>query len=317
MWIFSRRLVEDYENCRCLQEQAAESSVEKNSDGERSARSRSTNTPDMYSSHGKTTDRSIRSRFGMTCERLTDGRGEELLMWFLGGSRARTSASPEPVKVSKENAPGSGRKWRELSARYDRVTSGWKTHRCLFEEDLPPSSLTLPRWGMMRDGVLWERTTPELPTGENASGYWPTPTVRGNTNMPKQGTKRGTGLATAVRTWPMVIASARHGWSRRQKSAIRGCRIDDVVEREAGDKTRLNPDWCEWLMGWPVGWTRLDPMRRDAYDYDWSVDPADIGKIPRTTIERTHRSHRIRCIGNGQVPQAVEFAWRLLNDKTE
>ena len=23
---------------------------------------------------------------------------------------------------------------------------------------------------------------------------------------------------------------------------------------------KLNPDWVEWLMGWPIGWTELKPL---------------------------------------------------------
>lgn len=23
---------------------------------------------------------------------------------------------------------------------------------------------------------------------------------------------------------------------------------------------QLNPDWVEWLMGWPIGWTDLKPL---------------------------------------------------------
>ena len=25
----------------------------------------------------------------------------------------------------------------------------------------------------------------------------------------------------------------------------------------------LNPEWVEWLMGWPIGWTALDPLVED------------------------------------------------------
>jgi len=25
----------------------------------------------------------------------------------------------------------------------------------------------------------------------------------------------------------------------------------------------LNPDWVEWLMGWPIGWTDLKPLEMD------------------------------------------------------
>jgi hypothetical protein len=28
---------------------------------------------------------------------------------------------------------------------------------------------------------------------------------------------------------------------------------------------RLNPTWVEWLMGWPIGWTDLEPLAMDRY----------------------------------------------------
>jgi hypothetical protein len=27
----------------------------------------------------------------------------------------------------------------------------------------------------------------------------------------------------------------------------------------------LNPEWVEWLMGWPIGWTDLKPLEMDRY----------------------------------------------------
>jgi hypothetical protein len=29
----------------------------------------------------------------------------------------------------------------------------------------------------------------------------------------------------------------------------------------------LNPDWTEWLMGWPIGWTGLRPLETDKYHF--------------------------------------------------
>jgi len=34
----------------------------------------------------------------------------------------------------------------------------------------------------------------------------------------------------------------------------------------------LNPDWVEWLMGWPVGFTNLEPMDKSVFD-DWKLNP--------------------------------------------
>lgn len=41
-------------------------------------------------------------------------------------------------------------------------------------------------------------------------------------------------------------------------------------------KGQLNPNWVEWLMGWPIFWTSLDPLRELIW-IDWLIDPADIG----------------------------------------
>lgn len=27
----------------------------------------------------------------------------------------------------------------------------------------------------------------------------------------------------------------------------------------------LNPPWVEWLMGWPIGWTDLEPLGTDKF----------------------------------------------------
>jgi hypothetical protein len=38
----------------------------------------------------------------------------------------------------------------------------------------------------------------------------------------------------------------------------------------------LNPTWVEWLMGWPIEWTDLEPLEMDRYQQWWrafSVEP--------------------------------------------
>lgn len=99
--------------------------------------------------------------------------------------------------------------------------------------------------------------------------YWPTPTVCGNYNRKGASATSGDGLATAVKTWP--TATAYKGWSPNHNRANTDDRLDYSVEREAfqpGQQTppmRLNPDWCEWLMGWPIGHTALKPLGTDKF----------------------------------------------------
>ena len=151
-------------------------SAANSSDGRPSAQSKSTTTHEASCSPDRTTDASNPSQCGTTCEPSTGARGAELLTWYLAASHARTSARPTPTpQVSPVSEADCGGKWRESSVKFDRATSSWKTHRCLWEEDLDWSSVTWPQWGMMRAGVLWERGTPERLTSATASGCWPTP----------------------------------------------------------------------------------------------------------------------------------------------
>jgi hypothetical protein len=47
----------------------------------------------------------------------------------------------------------------------------------------------------------------------------------------------------------------------RKDGKNRSDMLDWVVEYQTGG--RLNPQWVEWLMGWPVGWTDLKPLETD------------------------------------------------------
>jgi hypothetical protein len=100
--------------------------------------------------------------------------------------------------------------------------------------------------------------------------------VCGNYNRSGASAKSGDGLATAVtqRTWPTATATAYKGWSPNHNRADTDDRLDYSVERESfrpGQQTppmRLNPEWVEWLMGWPIGHTGLKPLETGRYQ-EW------------------------------------------------
>lgn len=165
-YIFSRALVEAFLEANC-------------SDSAPSAPLNSNPIPQAYCSPVRMTAFSRLSRFGMTYAPLTDDHGAALLTWYLEASHAKTSALREKESALMVNGPASGGKCTELSMRYDLSSHSWKTHRCLWEEDLPESSVTLPKSGTMRNGLCWERTTLGPRMSGNASGYLPTPTTKG------------------------------------------------------------------------------------------------------------------------------------------
>lgn len=241
-------------------------------------------------------------------QNLTEDRGAVLLMSWLAASRVRTSAPQEMATELTASAPASGAKWPALSVKYDPVTSSWKTAHCLWEEDLPWSSVTLPTWGMTRSGSVYRHLTAERPIrgtghglwptplasdgakgGPNQRGgkgdlrlpsavhQWPTPTVCGNHNRKGASATSGDGLATAVtqRTWPTPTASDSEQAGGRGciSSGKRGATLHYSVSEhcQPGQQTppmRLNPEWVEWLMGWPIGHTGLKPLATGRYQ-EW------------------------------------------------
>jgi hypothetical protein len=208
-----------------------------------------------------------------------------------------------------------------------------------------------PKQGMMLDGLSFPLKMPVRRISERESGLlptpvsklfgsntamrkqnttlkdtyltWPTPTVNENHNRKGASPSSGDGLATAVKKWryPTPVSSAHKGSTKREREMGNPKRrIQAEVET---DELKLNPDWMEWLMGWPVGWTRLEPLPKKRFEQwldlcetgaYWDNEPLDIAPraIPRKQ-KTPNRSNRIKAIGNGQVPQSAKLAWGLLS----
>lgn len=122
--------------------------------------------------HDKTTEPSRLSRFGMTCEPLTEIRGAELLTWWLAGFPVRTLASPGKAPASPEPVAECGVTWRGSLAKFDPVSSSWKTAQLCLLGDSELSLVIWPRSGMTADGQCWELPMSGRRTNEIDSGLW-------------------------------------------------------------------------------------------------------------------------------------------------
>lgn len=290
-FIFSRALVEAFSPASFEETDA-------------SAPSSASPTPRPCLWHDKTTERFPLSRFGMTCAPLTEGRGEELLTSLREDFLAKTSAQPVPAKESTASEAAYGPKWLGSFARYSPSESKWKTAQCSLLGDSDEFSETWPRWGSMRNGESYLRQIPALPISESGSGFWqtpvaddaieraagkwnsrgepklsaevklwPTPTAsladKGGRITPRKGREGGTLIeAVSSRMWPTPCASASKGSSpaaltRKTGKSRANDRIDHAVM--ASDGGQLNPEWVEWLMGWPIGHTALEPLETAKY----------------------------------------------------
>lgn len=198
-------------------------------------------TPKPSLSLGKTTAPFLRSRFGMTFEPLTADLGEELLTSWLAGFHARTSAQRAPATGLTANEADSGPKWLGSFAKYNPSESKWKTAQCSLLGDSDEFSETWPRWGSMRNGESFLRPIPKLHTCASASGLWPTPTATDTKGHPAEKRLR-----------------------ERMMESSRGVRLSEELARR-GHLGPMNPEWVEWLMGWPIGHTALKPLETAKY----------------------------------------------------
>lgn len=208
-----------------LLEQGEESSAECFSDIPVFALSNGTSTLDNAYLPASGTDVCHASQYGTTFKPLMDALGGGALMSSVEDSLAKTLVLPEKEQESTENAPACGITWPESLAKFDPDTFSWRTRQCLLFEDSGECLETWPQWGMMRNGVCWERSISEHRIAETGCGYWATPqasdnrkcvstfgsTLRNRKNIPELGTE--------------------NGW--------------------------INPELSEWLMGWPTNWTDL------------------------------------------------------------
>ena len=105
----------------------------------------------------------------------------------------------------------------------------------------------------------------------NMAGLWRTSDTGagGTSGLVKKGkTHRENGQPIQIRLvdqvnnprlWPTPTASN----AKNNGSASQMRRNTKPLDAEVGGA--LNPNWVEWLMGWPVGWTDLKPLETDKF----------------------------------------------------
>lgn len=158
-----------------------------------------------------------RSPCGMMFVPSTDAPGMAVLTSFRAAFPARTLVPRGRGAVSLEPDLASGGSSLASFARYDPVTCSWKTAQCLLGGGLMLYSEIWPRWGTMRAGACWARSTPGRPIAASGSGSleatYPTPCAmdtagqkhcNGGGNVKKWGGINSLGGMAAVGLWPTI-----------------------------------------------------------------------------------------------------------------
>ena len=212
-----------------LLEQGEESSAECFSDIPQSVLSNLNLTAEKSYSKDNETESCQSSQSGMMSAPSTENLGEEKSMSSQGVFPVKTSQAREEERELMEKEVVYGNRWPESLAKYDPNTSSWRTHQCLLFEESTESLEIFSRWGMMRDGELYplQIAMPHMKENEFGSKDFYTPTARDWKGMSGKGFRE------------------RHGEKKNLADFLGGV---------------PNPEFSEWLMGWPIGWTDLKPL---------------------------------------------------------
>jgi hypothetical protein len=214
---------------------------------------------------------------------------------FAAGSLVSLTAKPESEKVPPTSAIY-GLSVRECLGSYDPRSHSLRTSQgslAMTEGDFSTEFLAiLPRQGMMRSGKLYRLSTSERRTSGSESGLWPTPkSSDGEKGGPNQRDSAGNyALPGAVHHWPTPRAHESGDYTRdrgqkgQERLSLTGaaklwptptamndtggpalCKWGGSGSREKMKSMTtpeelngsLNPEFVEYLMGYPKEWTDL------------------------------------------------------------
>ena len=254
-WLYSQVLVEAFLEDTSL-------------DGEQCVQSSGSSTPQAYCAPDKMTGFSRLSRFGMTFKPLTESRGEELLTLYLEAFHAPTFPQQEKEQELMEKPLECGEKWRGSFTKYDPDTSLWRTHQCSLLGDLELFSESWPQWGLMRNGECWEQRTLEQTIRGTESGLLPngvdsfhTP----NTTGLDGGSNSRRALKKKTEKWPTPRTKGMCGGTGSWDLLNKNTTVEEARLMGAGNGGKLNPDWVEWLMNWPIKWSDLNGFNKKEF----------------------------------------------------
>lgn len=201
---------------------------------------------------------------GVTCppSMLAHGVGS----WISSQRATRASLSPsQDSEGSTEIAAGCGRTSPGSSPSASQRSYSLRTSQPTLPGLSSACSVTLPRSGSMRSGVVRARERLARPTNASVfSGSLPTPTASDSKASGSAGYSTESGRHPGTTLWDAVIrghrklptptaSAATRGRAVRGANAQGGPSLGEVV----GPGRRLNPRFVEWMMGLPEGWLRL------------------------------------------------------------
>jgi hypothetical protein len=180
---------------------------------------------------------------------LTGQPWEPLTLWQ-EDTHANHSAPPAVEQVPTTHDT-SGQCSPIVFGWFDPDTQCWRTCQATFLSDSEMSKPTWPRSGMTVNGIAYQ-LPPSAPLTD-AIAY----------SLSLHDVMEWTPTATANQMAPSMLPRnpGRHLWPTPHASPHKYRLQGDSQQSRSLNGVhggKLNPEWVEWLMGFPIGWTDLD-----------------------------------------------------------
>ena len=168
--------------------------------------------------------------------------GNSFLDWWtssLAATRVSHSAQPESEQ-EQTTQDTSGHTSQKEFAFSSQPYAYLKMSKAILRWDSPQLSVIWKKWVTRCRGEYSQRLNAARLTSAKESSSWPT--IRASEY-------KGCG--------PLGSKSHQHMNNRSYLCA--------VAQERTGQTGRLNPSWCEWLMGVPIGWTECASLATESY----------------------------------------------------
>lgn len=196
---------------------------------------------------------------GLTLDHSTASRGVAKWIASLGDTRASPFPLQEPVK-EKTTPDTSGLLSNGSSAKSSPKFASSRMSLGMYRWDLKQSSTTFKEWATRLRRACSQRKKSVQPMKETDYSLWATPRVAS---------------AMCRMSLRPLVSIKKHFQGRNRfrtgnledDVAILHCSLQNLENLVIGDVSRrtLNPQFLEWMMGIPIGWTECDAM-----EMEWS-----------------------------------------------
>jgi hypothetical protein len=174
-----------------------------------------------------------------------------------------------------------------------------------------PAITELPRAGRMIEGRVYEEP-PRATVSSVRKGFrLASPAIYNGPGWPGiapfgQG-PLGVGGFNLNKPWfyPTPTRSDGSGGPGTTPKRTGGKNLRTVVAELDGNG-RLNPQWLEWMMGVPGGWSDPALTNADLLEHDgWEREPRSVARVANVSLP--NRPSRVQALGNGAVPQVAAY----------